>query len=113
MSHAIFFLPAALPLPAGCVSHEETTGHDVARGPVEFESETAGRIFYGSLSKAHPARGHESRTDISIPAVFESKRREIAGPNVAFNDHGACCDTSKDGRITDLEAEIFAQNLPN
>ena len=96
----------------GCISHEDTTYHDVARVPVEFENEAAGRIFYEALSKRHPAHPSESHTDVSIPVVFESKHRTIAGPNAGFNDAVARCDTNKDGKITELEAKIFAQNLP-
>ena len=106
-----FLLAALLPV-AGCVSREETTYRDVARVPVEFESEAAGRIFYESLSRTGPARASESRTDISIPVVFESKHREVAGPNAAFNAAVARCDTNQDGKITELEAKIFAQSLP-
>ena len=96
---------------AGCISHEDTTYHDVARVPVEFENESAGRIFYEALSKMQPARATESKTDVSIPVVFESKHRQVTGPNVAFNDAVGRCDTNQDRKITELEAKIFAQNL--
>ena len=110
MSHAKLFLLAALSLGAGCISHQDTTYRDVPRMPVEFENEAAGRIFYEALSKARPTRATESHTDVSVPFVFESKHREVAGPNVAFNEAVARCDTNRDGRITELEAKIFAQN---
>jgi hypothetical protein len=99
-------------LAAGCINHSQTTYRDVARLPVEFENEAAGRIFYEALSKRQPTRVHESRTDVSIPVVFEHKTHEITGPNVAFNDAVARCDTNKDGKITELEAKIFAANQP-
>ena len=105
-------LVVALPLFAGCISHKETTYRDVARVPVEFENEAAGRIFYEALSKMRPVQASESHTDVSIPVIFESKHRAIAGPNAAFNDAVARCDTNKDGKVTELEAKIFAQNLP-
>lgn len=106
---------AAIPAIAvltGCISHEETTYRDVPRVPVEFENETAGRIFYESLSKVRHPHLNESKTDVSLPVVFEHKTRRVSGPNATFNDAVARCDTNKDARITELEAKIFAQNLP-
>ena len=99
-------------LGAGCISHQDTTYRDVARVPVEFENEVAGRIFSEALSRTRPSHPSESRTDVSIPVIFESKHREVTGPNAAFNDAVARCDTNKDGRVTETEAKIFAQNLP-
>lgn len=76
---------------------------------VEFESETAGRIFYETLSQPafHPSAG-ESKTMVEIPIVFEHRRRVVTGPNVAFNNAVTQCDTNADGKITELEAKIFA-----
>lgn len=110
MNHAKLFLLAVLSLGTGCISHQDTTYRDVPRAPVEFENEAAGRIFYEALGKIRPAQAAESRTDISVPLIFDSKHREVTGPNIAFNDAVACCDTNRDGRITELEAKIFAQN---
>src|SRR5436190_23882471 len=99
-------------LAAGCISHEDTTYRDVGRVPVEFESEAAGRIFYEALSKVRSTHTTESKTDVSIPVVFESKHRQVTGPNAAFNDAVARCDTNQDRKITETEAKIFAQNPP-
>ena len=105
-----FIVAAALA--AGCISHEGPSYRDVARVPVEFENEAAGRIFYEALSKRRPSRASESKTDVSIPVVFEHRTREITGPNEAFNEAVSRCDTNKDGKVTELEAKIFAQNMP-
>jgi len=34
----------------------------------------------------------------------------MPGQNVVFNDAVACCDTNQDGKITEFEAEVFADN---
>lgn len=99
-------------LVSGCISHEETTYRDVARLRVEFENEAAGRIFYEALSKHHRVQPSESKTEVEIPIVFAHRTREVTGPNRAFNDAVERCDTNKDGKITELEARIFAQNNP-
>ena len=96
----------------GCISHSDTTYRDVSRVAVEFENETAGRIFYEALSTVRAPQSSESRTDVSIPVIFESKHREVNGPNAAFNDTVSRCDSNKDGKITELEAKIYAQNRP-
>jgi len=96
---------------SGCITHESTVVRDVDRTPVEFENDAAARIFYETLSKM-PSRGDhaESTTQIDIPVVFEHKRHVVTGPNVAFNTAVSRCDTNKDGKITEQEAHIFADN---
>lgn len=94
---------------AGCISHEETVYRDVERVKVQFENDTAARLFYETLSKASAAHGRtESRTEVDVPIVFEHKRRVVSGPNAAFNEAVAICDSNKDGTITEQEARIFA-----
>ena len=98
---------------AGCISHETTVYRDTERRKVEFESEAAGRIFYEALSKVPSARGRqESKTEVSIPVVFDHKTRTVAGPNATFNDAVERCDTNQDGKITELEARIYADQRP-
>jgi hypothetical protein len=41
--------------------------------------------------------------------VFDHKRRVVEGESVAFNHAVLRCDTNGDGRITELEARIFAE----
>jgi hypothetical protein len=94
---------------AGCISHEETVYRDVERTKVEFENEAAGRIFYEKLSKIPASDKRESNTDVSLPIVFEHKKHVVRGNNFAFNEAVARCDTNRDGKITELEARIFAQ----
>jgi hypothetical protein len=97
----------------GCISTEETVYRDVDRVKVDFENEAAGRIFYEAFSKSSPhAERQESKTDISIPVVFEHKRRVVRSNNAEFNDAVARCDTNRDSKITETEARIFADQIP-
>jgi hypothetical protein len=108
------FLSSMLVLAAvgwgGCISHDETVVRDVARAKVEFENDLAARVFYETLSK-HPNTGTrtESTTRVEIPVVLDHKQRVVTGPNAAFNEAVAACDTNRDGRITEMEARIFAE----
>ncbi len=93
----------------GCVTHNETTYKDEPRVNVEFENDTAGRLFYEAFSKqGHRGDQYETNTEVSIPIVFEHKTRVVRGENAAFNSAVRRCDTNNDGRITEQEARIFA-----
>jgi len=97
-------------LNAGCISTERTVYQEPERVKVEFENDAAGRLFYEALSKLESRHDrNESRTSISIPVVFEHKHRVVDGENVAFNQAVRRCDTNGDGRITEQEARIFAE----
>ena len=95
---------------AGCITHEETVYRDTERARVEFETDAAARVFYEAMTE-HPVRRSpsESNTEVKLPLVFEHKRRVVDGQNVAFNEAVALCDTNQDGRITEAEARIFAE----
>ena len=96
-------------LVTGCISHEETVYRDEPRAKVEFENDTAGRLFYEALSKSPKSGRHsESDTEVSLPIVFSHKQKVVGGENIAFNDAVRRCDTNADGRITEQEARIFA-----
>ncbi len=96
----------------GCISTEQTEYRDEPRVKVEFENETAGRLFYESLSKMHSGGSRtESRTEISIPIVFDHKQHVVTGDNTRFNEAVRRCDTNGDGRITEQEARIFADQV--
>jgi len=98
-------------LNTGCISTDETVYRDQERIKVEFENDTAGRLFYEALSQtrgSHPRR--ESKTEVSIPVIFDHKHRVVDGENVAFNQAVHRCDTNQDGRITELEARIFSES---
>ena len=108
------FVPLAVTglmlLGAGCISHNETVYRETQRVKVEFESDAAARVFYETLSKMPgPKNTSESTTEVEIPVIFEHKQRVVAGPNTAFNQAVSLCDTNQDGRITEQEARIFAE----
>ncbi|MFM2294952.1 MAG: hypothetical protein RLZZ350_1365 [Verrucomicrobiota bacterium] len=93
----------------GCIAHKSVVYHDVERAKIEFESDAAARLFYETLSKRSESNRHEeTTTTISIPIIFQSEEKALPGANVKFNDAVAVCDANKDGRITELEARIFA-----
>lgn len=93
----------------GCITHHETVYRDVPRVKVEFENETAARVFYDSLH-ARPMKhaGEDSTTKVEIPVIFEHSEHIVSGENEGFNAAVKLCDTNQDGRITELEAKIFA-----
>ena len=96
-------------LASGCISHTSTVYEDVERTKVEFESDAAARLFYETHSKKSGSMDHaESTTHISLPIVFDTERKVKRGKNYDFNQAVAICDSNKDGRITELEARIFA-----
>jgi hypothetical protein len=95
---------------SGCITHEETVYRDVPRTTVVFENDRAARIFYEALNEHRGNDRTESRTEVDLPLVFHDKRKVVAGPNVAFNKAVEQCDTSRDGRVTEQEAQIFAEN---
>ena len=106
-------LTASSLLLSGCITHHSTVYRDVERTRVEFESDTAARLFYETLSKNSAGRNHsESTTSIEIPIIFETERKVVPGRNVEFNEAVAICDSNKDGRITEAEARIYANVKP-
>lgn len=109
MTPALIALAVSL-ASSGCISTEQTVYQDQERVKVEFENDTAGRLFYEALSQMR-SREHraETRTSVSIPVVFEHKRHVVQGESVTFNQAVRRCDTNGDGRITEQEARIFKE----
>ena len=98
-----------LPL-MGCITHHETVYSDAPRTKVEFENEQAGRMFYEALSRMpHAHQRQESKTEVSIPFVFDHEQRVVSGENQTFNEAVRQCDTNGDGKITETEARIFSE----
>lgn len=107
----MFGLTLSLAMTSGCISNETTNYRDVERLKITFENDASGRLFYEALNKSkNRTVRSESNTEISIPIIFEHKVRTVDGDNIAFNDAVRRCDTNGDGKITELEARIFAEN---
>ncbi len=105
-------LLALATLAGGCISTQKTEYRDEPRTKVDFENDTAGRLFYEALSKSRSSGGRsESNTEVSLPIVFEHKHRVVEGESIAFNNAVRRCDTNGDGIITEQEARIFADNI--
>jgi DNA polymerase (family 10) len=112
MKSLLVLLIVAAAVGSGCIHTHETVVHDDSRTPVSCESDAAARTFYETLSRL-PNGGlrQESKTEISIPIVFEHERKVVRGPNQAFDEAVNCCDTNRDGKITGQEARIFADTV--
>ncbi len=96
-------------LSAGCIHTERSEVRDESRIPVDFENETAGRIFFEALSRQpNSGKQEESVSKVSLPIVFSNEHRVVRGPNIAFNRAVQECDTNRDGRITETEARIWS-----
>jgi hypothetical protein len=94
----------------GCITQNETVYHNPERARVEFEDETAARIFYETVTKyPGPANKRESNTTVEIPVIFEHHSKVVEGDNVAFNEAVRQCDSNQDGKITEMEAKVFAE----
>lgn len=102
----------ALAATSGCISSHETVYSDVARVPVAFASDKAGRIFYETLSRTPDSRRRtENRVSVDL-IVIDVERRVVGGANRVFNEAVAFADTNRDGTISETEAEIFAGAWP-
>jgi hypothetical protein len=110
---AIGITISLVPLLAGCITHESTVTHDVKRTRVEFENDSAARLFYEALSRRPPQEVHkDSTTQFEIPVIFDYKRHVVSGSNAAFNRAVEICDSNKDGKISEQEARIFSEQNP-
>lgn len=106
------FSAVALGASTGCISSVETVTSDVSRVKVAFATDKAGRVFYETLTRASETRPRtEKRTEVNLILV-EVERRTVAGPNKLFNEAVQFADTDRDGIITEVEAEIFADAWP-
>jgi hypothetical protein len=107
------FASVATILLNGCITHDSTVTHDTERVKIEFQNDTAARVFYEALSRRSPQDNNkDSTTKFEIPIVFEYKRHVVTGSNAAFNRAVELCDSNKNGTITEQEARIFSEQNP-
>ena len=92
-----------------CISSRETVYRETERVKVEFENDTAARVFYEAFTKSPESRQrNEKTTTFTIPIIIHTQRTEKDSENTAFNTAARRCDTNADGRITEQEARIYA-----
>ena len=95
----------------GCISHQETVRRDEQRLPISFETDAAARTFYGAVEKIRASSTPtESKTELHIPVILSHKITTVNGPHQVFNESVRRADTNQDGKITEKEARIFADN---
>lgn len=94
---------------AACISSRETVYRETERVKIEFENDTAARVFYEAFAKSPESRQrNEKTTTFTIPVIVHAQRTEKDSENTAFNTAARRCDTNADGKITEAEARIFA-----
>ncbi|NBP23559.1 MAG: hypothetical protein EBU81_03165 [Proteobacteria bacterium] len=95
----------------GCISHQETIRRDEERLPISFETDAAARTFYEAVEKVRTSSTPtESKTEFHIPVILSHKITTVNGPHQVFNEAVRRADTDRDGKITEKEARIFADN---
>lgn len=95
----------------GCISHQETVRRDEQRLPISFETDAAARAFYEAVEKIRASSTPtESKTEFHIPVILSHKINTVNGPHQVFNESVRRADTNQDGKITEREARIFADN---
>jgi hypothetical protein len=115
MTFQKFFLVAAGVLLSavglGCISHQETVRRDEQRLPISFETDAAARTFYEAVEKIRASSTPtESKTEFHIPVILSHEITTVNGPHQVFNESVRRADTNQDGKITEREARIFADN---
>ena len=95
----------------GCISHQETIHTNKQRLPISFETDAAARTFYEAVEKIRESsRPTESKTEFHIPVILSHKITTVNGPHQVFNESVQRADTNQDGKFTETEARIFADN---
>jgi hypothetical protein len=95
----------------GCISHQETVHRHEQRLPISFETDAAARTFYEAVEKVRASSTPtESKTEFHIPVILSHKITTVNGAHQVFNESVRRTDTNQDGKITEKEARIFADN---
>ncbi len=100
----------------GCISSNKTEYVDEERNAVAFESPKAEADFFAALNRRKGSPGRierpEERTTLFLVVVNVSRRKITSGPNRDFNQNVRLCDTDKDNRISEKEAQSYLDNSP-
>ena len=113
------FLPVAAGVLLGAVglgcsyliSHQKTVHRDEQRLPISFETDAAARTFYEAVEKVRASSSPtESKSEFHIPVILSHEITTVNGPHQVFNESVRRADTNQDGKITEKEARIFADN---
>jgi len=98
----------------GCsslISHQKTVHRDEQRLPISFETDAAARTFYEAVEKIRASSSPtESKSEFHIPVILSHEITTVNGPHQVFNESVRRTDTNQDGKITEKEARIFADN---
>ncbi len=109
MKHRHLLVAAMATSLTACISSKETVYRETERVKVEFENDTAARVFYETLAKSPESRQrNEKTTTFNIPVIIHTQRTEKDSESTAFNSAVRRCDTNADGKITEQEARIYA-----
>jgi hypothetical protein len=99
-----------LPACGGCLfvySREDTVRLNEPKRAVQFQSETAARLF-AAASDQRLRGSHEVRTEsLTIPFLASISRNSKLSEASLYNDEVAACDADGDGVITDAEASAY------
>lgn len=100
----------------GCISSNKTEYVDEERSSVAFESPKAEADFFAASDRRKSSLGRmerpEERTTLFLVVVNVSRKKITSGPNRDFNQSVRLCDTDKDNRITEREAQAYLDNSP-
>jgi hypothetical protein len=86
---------------------EESVRAEEPKRAVQFESETAARLFCTTVNLRMKSSRDEPSEEIYIPFLTSITRTRRLSEAAYYNDQVAVCDTNGDGLITDVEAVAY------
>jgi len=86
---------------------EESLRASEPKRAVQFQSETAARLFCTTVNLRMKCAREEPTEEIYIPLLTSITRTQKLSDAAFYNDQVAVCDTNGDGLITDAEAVAY------